>query len=256
MHPLKPLPLQSTGASSAPDPRPVLPATLQLKDGIPPSKLFAVGDIHGCYFKLLEALSWIESVAPDGAEVVFLGDLVDRGAHSREVVEHIMKGPSRAEDLWITIKGNHEAMMLEALDELRLGPSRLWGINGGDATMASYGGTVPPEHIEWLRARPLYHETQNHWFVHAGLMPDTHPEDEDEQTLLWMRNWERYKGKYARHVVYGHTPSSVVGLLPHCTCLDTGACYGGPLTCAEFDRYSQSGPIALQGFGEDHPLAR
>lgn len=213
-------------------------------------KLFAIGDIHGCLKELLEALNWIESQAPHGAEVVFLGDHVDRGEQSREVIEVLMRGPRRPQDLWEPIMGNHEAMMLKAIDNRRMGDIHIWLVNGGDETLISYGvkdfDDLPADHIEWIRSLPLFHETESHWFVHGGLYPDTHPEDESPETLLWARKWWKdfVPGSYERHVVFGHTPfKDGPKLLPHCTGLDTAACFGYSLTAAEFDRYSISGPI-------------
>lgn len=220
-----------------------------------PHKLFGIGDVHGCYDLLIKALDWIEAQAPDGAEVVFVGDIVDRGPKSREVVELLMRGPRRLQDVWQPIMGNHEVMMLLAFDDRRMWDVHHWLINGGEATLASYEKTnakgpvdfkaVPAAHIEWIRSLPVFHETKNHWFVHAGLYPDTNPRNEDREVLLWSRKWwDAGYGSYERHVVFGHTPFRQGPLLlPHCTGLDTGACFGYALTVAEFDRNSASGPI-------------
>lgn len=203
---------------------------------------FAVGDIHGCLAQLEALLASIEAAAP-GGRVIFLGDLVDRGPDSRGVVERIMAGPRKAGWEWITLKGNHEAMLLSARkDYADMG---LWLMNGGDETMASYGGAIPLSHLVWMAELPSIIVERYRIFVHAGV-DDTIPLDEqDDDILLWMRTDPDYSGTYwGKHLCHGHTPSSrnprTVGSR---TNVDSGAVFNGALSCAVFDDDVPGGPI-------------
>ncbi len=145
---------------------------------------FAVGDIHGCLEQLEALLASIESVVA-GGRVVFLGDLVDRGPDSRGVVERIMGGPRRAGWEWITLKGNHEAMLLAA----RKGQAEmsLWLTNGGEETMASYCGAIPLSHLVWMAELPSLVIDRHRIFVHAGVDETIPLEEQGDDILLWIR---------------------------------------------------------------------
>ncbi|AFL49717.1 serine/threonine protein phosphatase 1 [Sinorhizobium fredii] len=203
---------------------------------------FAVGDIHGCLAQLDDLLEAIESSAP-GGRVIFLGDLVDRGPESRGVVERIMAGPTKAGWQWITLKGNHEDMLLSARKGLAEMSS--WLMNGGDETLESYGGAIPLSHLVWMAELPSIIIEPYRIFVHAGVEETIPLEEQDDDILLWMRTEPNYSGYYwGRHVCHGHTPSSsnprTVG---NRTNVDSGAVFGGVLSCAVFDDAVPGGPI-------------
>src|SRR5882762_2760652 len=110
--------------------------------------IYAIGDIHGRYDLMQKALREIARDSGDAATVVFLGDYIDRGPQSREVVERLMRGPERAGDRWICLKGNHEQM---ACDGQEPGSRQwLWLDNGGDATLDSFGGEMPAAVLAWI----------------------------------------------------------------------------------------------------------
>ncbi|WP_300573545.1 metallophosphoesterase family protein [Phenylobacterium sp.] len=209
--------------------------------------LYAIGDIHGRLDLLEAALAEIE-LRSQSATVVFLGDYVDRGPESRGVVELLMGGPRRPGDTFVCLKGNHEAMMVHCLaEEAMLG---WWIGNGGGATLASYGGEVPPDHLAWIDGLPLMHREADRVFVHAGLMPGYGLDEQDEEAVLWIRDrFLRCTPKdhdFGVHVVHGHTPAwdgkpdpAKPELLPHRTNLDTAAFHTGVLTVAVF---GESGP--------------
>ncbi|MBW3560466.1 MAG: serine/threonine protein phosphatase [Proteobacteria bacterium] len=213
--------------------------------------IYAVGDVHG-RLDLLE-LAWDAIGADAGGEphsVVFLGDYVDRGPDSRGVVEFVMR--AQAVGAATCLKGNHEQMMVDALRGAA--PVRWWIGNGGDATLASYGGTVTPEHLDWMAALPLTHRDAHRVYVHAGLMPGVALERQDEEACLWIRERFLRAGpqELPAHVVHGHTPfwagkpdPREPELLPHRTNLDTGAFMTGVLTVGVFDRGAAGGPVRL-----------
>ena len=88
-------------------------------------------------------------------------------------------------------------------------------------------------------------ETENHVFVHAGLSPRYALSEQPDEVRLWIRGWEKEDHDFGKHVVYGHTPHDVPVLRPHSTGLDTGACFGGPLSIGVFDAAAKAGPVDI-----------
>src|SRR4051794_33657596 len=170
------------------------------------SLTYVIPDLHGRFDLLADALAKIAEHAAGGrGTIVALGDYVNKGPESREVVARMRAGGF---DGWrlFPLKGNHDAMMVEALRD----PAKMqgWIDKGGDATIKSYGGDpslIPKADIAWLDALPLMHTDAHRIFVHAGLDPDVALEAQSEHTLLWKRYPRGYKGGYGdRHVVHGH----------------------------------------------------
>ena len=214
---------------------------------------YAIGDVHGEAGKLDQLLRFIREDAirrKAPHRIVFLGDLVDRGPDSRRVVERAMH-LARSEDA-IVIKGNHEELMLHAFDNRESVGIYWWAENGGDETITSYMAAngvcddwrdaFDDAHISWLRALPVMvrDEPRGLVFVHGGIDPKTFPECSDE-VRMWTRSHKffdsgRWPDRPELHdilVVHGHTPT--VDFEPHAgprrINVDTGACFGGPLTC-------------------------
>ena len=172
-----------------------------------PAAIYAIGDIHGCRDQLvaLEAAIAADAAGLDGdAWLVTLGDVVDRGPASAQVVDHV-RGPAPAGLKRINLMGNHEAMMLDFLERPRAGAS--WLESGGFETLASYGiphdklmslttrtagqlveSYVPAEHVEYLRGLPVLVETPRAIFVHAGLRPGVRVEAQRLDDLIWYRD--------------------------------------------------------------------
>jgi serine/threonine protein phosphatase 1 len=196
--------------------------------------LFAIGDIHGRFDLLRKALVEIDARSGSANTVVFLGDYIDRGYQSREVVNTLMAGPKRVGDRWICLKGNHEQMMLDTFRK-PLHPD-WWLNNGGEATMESFRGTIPEDVLRWIEHLPLCHQTERFFFVHAGIRPGLALEMQDPETMLWIRdvflNDNRDHGK---HIVHGHTPRRTAELLANRTNLDSGAVFYGKLSVGRFD---------------------
>ena len=187
----------------------------------------AIGDIHG----MAELLDEVLAALPAQGELVFLGDYIDRGPESREVIARLMAlGWERPCHF---LRGNHEEMMLAALDDGDPAMRVDWLLNGGVQTLDSYGGTPPNAHLDFIRQTELYFATADYIFVHAGLLPGCTPEDTPPEDLLWIR--EPFLDAiydWGRLVVHGHTPckTGVPDIRPNRINIDTAAVYGGALT--------------------------
>ena len=174
---------------------------------------YAIPDIHGRLDLLEFAIDKIiEYSKGNRATVVTLGDYVDRGPSSRQVIERLM-GWRPDKLAVVNLKGNHEAMMWEVCNNLA--ELSWWIMNGGDQTLASYGGQssqekfnpriVPQAHLQWIADLALMHVDQHRVFVHAAVDPMIPLDYQSEQTLLWKRYPSGFdRGHGDRHVVHGH----------------------------------------------------
>ncbi|MDW9528091.1 metallophosphoesterase family protein [Sinorhizobium meliloti] len=210
---------------------------------------FAIGDVHGCLDMLKRLINRIEMSRPDGT-VIFLGDYVDRGPDSAGVVQFIMDGPQKDGWKWIALKGNHEDMMVSCIAGAN--PIEWWIGNGGAQTIVSYGGEVISDHLKWCNDLPLFHTDDHRIYVHAGVDETVPLEEQTEKALLWSRKPPHYSGEYwGKHLCHGHTPSLenpvTVG---NRTNVDSGAVFGGKLTCAVFDDGIPGGPIEFMSVSE------
>jgi serine/threonine protein phosphatase 1 len=207
---------------------------------------YVVPDIHGRIDLLRDGFAGIIGHAGGRlGTIVALGDYVDKGPDSKAMIDFLLTGPPRGW-LFFPLKGNHDAMMVEALRD----PSRMpyWLERGGDTTIKSYGGDpskVPLRDIEWLDRLALMHVDRQRIYVHAGLDPELPLDRQTERTLLWKRYPEGYAAGFGgRHVVHGHD-SFVDGpkLCEGRTNLDTRAWKTGRLVIAVFDDDRPGGPI-------------
>jgi serine/threonine protein phosphatase 1 len=212
----------------------------------PGQRVYAIGDVHGCAHRLAALHADIRAdlrkrpVAR--ASIVHLGDYVDRGPDSARVVELLLGPPPVPEAELVLLKGNHEAMMLDACS---LGATatalRFWMENGGWATLESYGTDpgapgwlerIPPAHLALLRRCQLRFSAGDYLFVHAGVRPEVALDRQDPFDLLWIREpFLSWRGSLKAVVVHGHTPVPAPVVRPCRIGIDTGACFGGTLTC-------------------------
>ena len=198
-------------------------------------RIYAVGDIHGCYDKLLVLMEKMD-IDFESDTLVFLGDYIDRGPQSFEVVAYLADLKQRYANT-IFLKGNHEEMLEKYLS----GEDRItYLVNGGQQTLESYMNRPRPEgepaiprtHLEFFKSLRIYYETQNYIFVHAGLKNKVPLEKQKTEDLLWIRRrFIESKYDYGKMVVFGHTPLHEPLLLPNKIGIDTGAVYGNRLTC-------------------------
>ena len=190
------------------------------------SRLIAIGDIHGCYYTLINLLDKIK-YNKERDTIVFLGDYIDRGKNSYEVVDFLISLQKEVgKDRCICLKGNHEDMALNDHDT--------WKYNGSDKTKKSYykHGSKISKHYWWFDSLPLYYETDKYIFCHAGL---THPKLEDnlDSDFLWNRGWMTKDLKYEKQIVFGHTPINGAPYFTTngCLCIDAGCVFEHNLCC-------------------------
>jgi serine/threonine protein phosphatase 1 len=205
-------------------------------------RLFAIGDIHGCVDELA---AMVKSVAPRrGDTVVFVGDYIDRGPSSSEVIDFMLELPRTGAEC-IFLKGNHEDMMLSFLGFAgRYGDSFL--LNGGAQTLESYRvdpekaanaiERIPGDHVEFFKNLATSYLRPPFLFVHAGIAPARQLEEQSVEDMLWIRQeFIFYPHQIGATVVFGHTPMRAVMVdMPYKLGIDTGLVYGGKLTCIEF----------------------
>lgn len=214
--------------------------------------IYAIGDVHGCLDKLLRLEEKIvaDAAALPGRKIlVMLGDYVDRGPASAQVLAHLSEPPPDGFDR-IALAGNHETVMLDYLEgKVRLGQ---WVGIGGDATLRSYDidlprmrsiygsqneidaairSAIPASDVALLRALPILVDTPGFTFVHAGIRPGIPLEQQSDEDLVWIRD-EFYDRAdlLSKTLVHGHTPVSVPQLDGRRLNIDTGAFLGRPLT--------------------------
>jgi serine/threonine protein phosphatase 1 len=200
-------------------------STEKVADGGPPVT-YVIGDIHGCLAPLDRLLAKIAPRPED--EVVFVGDYIDRGPQSRQVVDRLLGLSYRC----IFLMGNHERMLL---DFLAGEEEELYLENGGRATLESYGGNpdgIPAAHLAFFHnLRPMY-ETPDYLIVHAGIRPLTPLAEQSIHDIIWIRHeFFKFIGKYPKPVIFGHTPLRQVLMADDRIGIDTGCVYGGKLTC-------------------------
>jgi serine/threonine protein phosphatase 1 len=208
------------------------------------SLTYVIPDIHGRDDLLREGLA--EITARDSAGlIVTIGDYVDKGPDSKQVIDRMLPGVAEGWNL-IALKGNHDAMMVEALRD----PSKMasWIEKGGDAALASYGGdpaAVPQTHIAWLDQLRLIYLDAHRLYVHAGVDPGIPLDRQSEATLLWKRYPKGFPDGYGKlHVVHGHDNDPDGPLLYQGrTNLDTLAWRTGRLTIGIFDDARPGGPV-------------
>ena len=216
------------------------------------SRTYAVPDVHGRYDLLNAAIEKIfEHAQGEAAKMVTLGDYVDRGPKSRQVIERLVNWSALVLPL-VALKGNHEAMMWECCRNLS--EIDWWLRNGGGETLSSYGASksfdlsaVPPTHLDWIAKLPSMYVDQHRIYVHAGLDHTLPLNQQSDQILLWKRYPEGFrKGFGKRHVVHGHDakPDGPI-LTKGRTNLDTLAWKTGHLVVGVFEDGIPGGPIEI-----------
>jgi len=163
---------------------------------------FVVGDVHGQFEALMLLVEKINLQSDD--QLYFLGDLIDRGPRSAEVVEWVKVNK------FPCIKGNHEIMCLDAYSAPDANIIwQGWLVNGGARTLLSYGDEgVSDEHLEWLWDLPLYIDLDDIWLVHAGVNPLLPLEEQTSTEFCWIRE-EFHSSTFPyfkdKTIITGHT---------------------------------------------------
>ncbi|MCX6244928.1 MAG: metallophosphoesterase family protein [Bacteroidetes bacterium] len=178
------------------------------------NRRYAIGDIHGCILTFRYLVEDVLKIKA-GDTLFLLGDYIDRGPGSREVIDYIRQLMSL-----VTVKpvmGNHEWMLLKTMGDKVFFEN--WSRNGCGTTLISFGAEpseinspdsvdlIPPDYIDFFRSLPLYEETDDFLFVHAGLGNGNKDSLKDEDTILWTRSEDPPEGVLGnRKLIHGHTP--------------------------------------------------
>ena len=238
-------------------------------------KTFVIGDIHGRRTQLNLLLDMIPREAKTDT-LVFLGDLIDRGVDAPGVVADVIETHAKAPANVLCLRGNHEQMMLDFLDE----GASIWltPVIGGERTFEQYTGSpplitkeedyetarqelrasIPAEHLEFIRRTPLYYEDDYAFYVHAGLDKAKHPRDTEAHHLMWTRDKDFYMHYRGKPCLFGHTPTAFLPLrgrvgrhgiyIFHSAIgLDTGYNHQSPLSCLQLPDF-----ILYQSYADGH----
>ena len=215
----------------------------------PDQPFFVIGDVHGRHDLLTALLPKLRAHDPS-AQILCVGDYVDRGEESAQVLTHLQ---AESERRVICLIGNHEAMLLDFLDHPERAGER-WLRHGGLQTLFSYGvrgvsagakggdliaardqlrDAMGPNLIDWLRALPHHWASGNVDVVHAGADPSAPIAQQSRDTLIWGHaDFMRHPRRDGRWVVHGHTITDSPTIRQGRIATDTGAYATGRLTAA------------------------
>lgn len=210
-------------------------------------KVYAIGDIHGCVHELEVLIIHLErrEKLSSGDIVVFLGDYIDRGFESKQVIDLLISFKKRFPKT-IFLKGNHEDMFLSFLGLTEGTSKEIYLDNGGIETILSYGirnydnqrliiENIPQSHLDFFTNLNLAADVGCALAVHGGLRPGISVSEQREQDLLWIRE-EFLVGKhtFGQLVIFGHTPfKEIYTDLPYKLGIDTALVFGNKLSCVE-----------------------
>jgi serine/threonine protein phosphatase 1 len=197
-------------------------------------KIIAIGDIHGCAKTTEVLLETLESEFGNHVFYVFLGDYTDRGSNSKKVVDHLLEFNQYHDCVFL--RGNHDQMLLDAYEK---GEWDLWLSNGGETTLKDYDSTpgdfdLPKAHYDFFNETQLYWETEDYFFVHAGISPDMTIQENldseyEREQFIWQRNHiYTNNNEWEKTVVFGHTPVEEPLIKNNMIGIDTGCVYDRP----------------------------
>lgn len=219
--------------------------------------VYAIGDIHGRLDLLERLLDQIWTDAPQAANtLVFVGDYVDRGPSSKDVIDLLIKLERPGWDI-VKLRGNHEQVMLEYLNDP--GSYQAWRNFGGAETLLSYGvrppmfsdakelgrardefaAALPDAHRAFLVGLSNFHVFGDYCFAHAGIRPGVSLDRQVPEDLLWIRDEFLLSDQcFDKVVVHGHSPSERPVLRANRIGIDTGAYATDCLTAVKLERSS------------------
>lgn len=219
---------------------------------------YAIGDIHGrddLFLKILNEVREDAEALGEKPRVILLGDYIDRGARSSDVLERIVK---LEDEDWldlVVLLGNHELAFIKFCVDCAYGAS--WLEHGGEATLASYGipsirdrenpekwlelqqqtvSIVPKPHLQLLSDAHIFHVAGDYLFVHGGVKPGVPIEDQSAETLLQIRDEFLASPKASEYVVvHGHSANESASNIKWRIGIDTGAYATGTLTAVRLN---------------------
>lgn len=202
-------------------------------------RIFAVGDIHGCYDKLVSLMNRLPFDRHSDT-LIFLGDYINRGSQSREVIDYLLKLRQQCKNI-VFLKGNHEHALLQYAQTKD--QEYLWLLRSMDVepTLKSYSdakfqslsdlGFLPPAHLDFINGLLPYYKTDDYLFIHAGVIPGEKLDECSLDRLLTVRDtFLKCERQTDYTIVFGHTPFEMPLVAPGMIGIDTGAVYGNMLT--------------------------
>ena len=237
---------------------------------LPPGRrVYAIGDIHGCAAQLANLHSKIEddlARRPIGSALLLhVGDYVDRGVDTKGVIARLAEGSPVPGTEMVNLMGNHENTMIEALNGERAAATD-WLFTGGRPSLTSYGvdpdsaretwrTSVPDSHMRFLRELKLMHHEGGYVFVHAGVRPGVPLAQQARDDVLRMRQPFLYSEQnFGAVVVHGHSPVKAPVIRHNRIAIDTGAVFGGDMTCLVLEN-DQLGFLTAEPVGEPVSIA-
>lgn len=241
-------------------------------------RIYAIGDVHGRYDLLRLLLDKIEAhsnaLPPTRSlYVLFVGDLVDRGPQSAEVLAMLYDLQTRTDHV-IVLLGNHEEAMLQALDG-DMDALRGWLGVGGRDTLKSFGiaplrpdedrraylqrarAAIPREWIAWLRKLPLSVQSGDYYFVHAGVRPGVALDRQTRNDMLWIReDFLEDRRDHGAVIVHGHSVTPRTEIRENRICVDTGAYRTGLLSAIYLEGDKQEVIVSTLNATTDEEVAR
>ncbi|MEM7212548.1 MAG: metallophosphoesterase [Pseudomonadota bacterium] len=224
-------------------------------------RIYAIGDVHGCFELLEEVHGWIdadlERVQPADWRIIHLGDYIDRGPKPAEVLEFLIERSDNPRVL--SLRGNHDHYLIDFIDDPQTPYLDRWLTYGGAETFGGYEidpglsavpvydpmraeihdavlEAVPPEHVEFLRRCSQSLRFGDYFFAHAGVKPSVALEHQAKWELMWMREpFLSSDADFGAVVVHGHTISELPQIRRNRIGIDTGAVFTGRLTCLVLD---------------------
>jgi len=220
--------------------------------------IFAIGDIHGCLKQLVYLQDKIFNYPSYKKEIdliIYLGDYIDRGPNSRNVIQHLLKLQKEKVNS-IFLMGNHEQFVIDFLFN-KINNLSNWLMNGADQTFKSYDievaefikdgfeddkidklrniflSKLTKEHVYFFKNLKLTYTMGDYLFVHAGINPEKSLSEQNKMDFLWSRSDKFFDKnfKFEKIIVHGHSPEKEVVNFPYRINVDTGSFFSGKLSC-------------------------
>ncbi|HSN50034.1 MAG TPA: metallophosphoesterase [Bacteroidales bacterium] len=196
------------------------------------SHLFAISDIHGCYKPFYKLVTDTINLKKSD-QLILLGDYIDRGAQSKEVIDFILDLRKGGYDV-TALAGNHEVLLLDSYHKPEIFP--LWLANGGAITLESFGITdiqdIDKLYLDFFTGLDFYKIIRNNVFVHAGFDDFAINPFDEKHSMIWeCRYAYHHPALSGKTIIHGHRPKTlptvtkILSEKPRIIPIDTGCVY-------------------------------